>query len=112
MFLTKISYTLADEYTFECHPIDVARQLSSEDVLERLAQLFATRGIPQFICSDDGPEFTADAVRSWLARLDVKTLYIEPGSPWGTATWSPLTASYGKSFWIARSCIRCMRRKY
>jgi transposase InsO family protein len=74
--------TLVDEYTRECLSIDVARRLNSEDVLERLAWLFAVRGVPQFIRSDNGSEFTADAVRGWLARLDVKTLYIEPGSPW------------------------------
>ncbi len=74
--------TLVDEYTRECLSIDVARRLNSEDVLERLAWMFVTRGVPQFIRSDNGSEFTADAVRDWLARLDVKTLYIEPGSPW------------------------------
>jgi putative transposase len=74
--------TLVDEYTRECLSIDVARRLNSEDVLERLAWTFATRGVPQFIRSDNGSEFTAEAVRGWLARLDVRTLYIEPGSPW------------------------------
>jgi transposase InsO family protein len=74
--------TLVDEYTRECLSIDVARRLTSEDVLERLTWLFATRGVPQFVRSDNGSEFTALAVRSWLAKVDVKTLYIEPGSPW------------------------------
>jgi putative transposase len=74
--------TLVDEYTRESLSIDVARRLNSGDVLERLAWTFAARGVPQFIRSDNGSEFTANAVRSWLARLDVKTLYIEPGSPW------------------------------
>ena len=73
---------LVDEYSRECLSIDVARQLTSEHVLERLAWLFATRGVPQFIRSDNGSEFTAWAVRKWLAKVDVRTLYIEPGSPW------------------------------
>ena len=74
--------TVIDEYTRECLAIDVARQLRSDDVLERLAWLMATRGVPGHIRSDNGAEFTAKAVRSWLGRVGVKTLFIEPGSPW------------------------------
>jgi transposase InsO family protein len=62
--------------------IDVARRLTSEDVLERLSDLFVCRGVPDYIRSDNGPEFTATRVREWLARVEVKTLFIEPGSPW------------------------------
>ena len=47
-----------------------------------VAHLFITRGIPEHIRSDNGPDFTAKAVRKWLSRLGVKTLFIEPGSPW------------------------------
>ena len=74
--------TLVDEYTRECLSIDVARQLKSEDVLERLVWLFTTRGVPQYLRSDNGSEFTCTAVRSWLAKVGVGTLFIEPGSPW------------------------------
>ncbi len=74
--------TVIDEYTRECLAIDVGRRLRSQDVLERLANLFIFRGIPEHIRSDNGPEFTAKAVRKWLHRLGVKTLFIEPGSPW------------------------------
>lgn len=74
--------TVMDEYTRECLAIDVERHLTSEAVLERLADLFVVRGIPEFIRSDNGPEFTAKVVRDWLARLGVRTLFIEPGSPW------------------------------
>jgi transposase InsO family protein len=73
---------LVDEYTRECLAIDVARRMSSEDVLERLAFLMATRGVPEHIRSDNGAEFTSRAVREWLAKVGVKTLFIEPGSPW------------------------------
>jgi putative transposase len=51
-------------------------------VLERLYSLFIDRGVPEYIRSDNGPEFTAKAVREWLGRIGVKTLFIEPGSPW------------------------------
>jgi len=74
--------TVLDEYTRECLAIVVARRFGSDDVLECLTQLFVTRGVPEYIRSDNGPEFTARAVRQWLARLGVQTLYIEPGSPW------------------------------
>jgi transposase InsO family protein len=74
--------TIVDEYTRECLAIDVARRLNSESVLERLAYLFVYRGVPRFIRSDNGPEFTAKAVRDWLARVGVETLFIQPGSPW------------------------------
>jgi putative transposase len=74
--------TLLDEYTRECLSIDVARKLTSEDVLERLSDLFIQRGVPAHIRSDNGSEFTAKVVRDWLQRVEVKTLYIEPGSPW------------------------------
>ena len=74
--------TVLDEYTRECLAIDVARHLTHEDVLNRLANLFFMRGIPEHIRSDNGSEFTAKVVRNWLKRLGVKTLYIEPGSPW------------------------------
>ena len=78
--------TVMDEYTRECLAIDVGRHLTSEDVLERLGDLFVARGLPEFIRSDNGPEFTAGAVRAWLARLGVGTLFIEPGSPWENGT--------------------------
>ena len=74
--------TLVDEHTRECLAIDVARKLTSDDVLERLSWLMATRGVPGHIRSDNGPEFTAKAVRSWLSKVGVTTLFIEPGSPW------------------------------
>ena len=51
-------------------------------MLERLAWLMATRGVPDYIRSDNGSEFTAHAVRDWLGCVGAKTLYITPGSPW------------------------------
>jgi len=71
-----------DEFTRECLAIDVERRLNSENILERLSDLFVHRGVPDHIRSDNGPEFTAKRVRDWLRRIEVKTLFIEPGSPW------------------------------
>ena len=73
---------IVDEYTRECLALKVARTVTSEDVIDTLAELFAMRGVPQCIRSDNGPELTAQALRRWLAQVDVETLYIEPGSPW------------------------------
>jgi putative transposase len=74
--------TVVDEYTRECLAIEVGRRLSSQDVLAVLGDLCVRRGPPAYIRSDNGPEFTARAVRRWLARVEVQTLFIEPGSPW------------------------------
>lgn len=71
-----------DEFTRECLSIDVVRKLNHDDVLEKLSWLMATRCVSEHILSDNGSEFTAHAVRNWLGRLKVKTLYITPGSPW------------------------------
>jgi len=73
---------ITDEFTRECLAILVARQIKTQDVIDLLSQLFIYRGVPEHIRSDNGPEFTANAIRKWLNRLDVKTLFIEPGSPW------------------------------
>jgi len=74
--------TVIDEYTRECLALKVARKLKSVDVLETLADLFILKGIPDYIRSDNGPEFTAVMLREWLPKTGVKTLFIEPGSPW------------------------------
>ena len=71
-----------DEYSRECLAVVVKRQLTADDVVECLADLFIRKGIPLHLRSDNGPEFTAIAVREWLGRLGVRTLFIEPGSPW------------------------------
>lgn len=67
--LTKI-----DEYSRECLAIDVERRLRSDDVLAKLTELFIRYGPPEHIRSDNGSEFTAIAVREWLAKVGVKTL--------------------------------------
>ncbi len=76
---------VVDEYTREALSLDVGRCFTSADVIEVLAYLFEVRGTPQFIRSDNGPEFIAHAVRDWLAESGVETLFIEPGSPWENA---------------------------
>ncbi len=74
--------TVLDEYTRESLAIRVARSISAERVIETLAWLLMTREAPEHIRSDNGPEFTANAIRAWLARNGSETIYIAPGSPW------------------------------
>ena len=73
--------TIVDEYARDCLAIDVERRLRSDDVLDCLAELFVHRGVPQHIRSDNSPEFSAEAVRSWLRRIGVQTLFPTPRSP-------------------------------
>jgi len=68
--------TVLDEYTRECRAIEVPRTRNAQDVLDVL------RGAPEYIRSDNGPACTAKVVRDWLARVAVKTRFLEPGSPW------------------------------
>ena len=74
--------TVIDEYTRECLAIKADRHIRSADVIETLTELMVTRGVPDHIRSDNGPEFTARAIREWMAKVGAQTLYIEPGSPW------------------------------
>jgi len=76
---------VVDEYTREAHAILVERRITSEDVIKLLAELFCEHGEPEYIRSDNGPEFIASAVKEWLGVSGVETLYIEPGSPWENA---------------------------
>jgi putative transposase len=74
--------SIVDEYTRECLALKVARSITSEDVIDTLAELFAMRGVPRHIRSDNGSEFIARAIKRWLAQVKVETLYIAPASPW------------------------------
>lgn len=73
---------LEQENARGCLATVVERHLTHDDVLACLTRLFCQRGIPAHICSDNGSEFTAKAVRAWLTRLEVAPLFIDPGSPW------------------------------
>lgn len=74
--------TVEDEYTRECLALEVGRTFTGKDVVNVLRELFLIRGTPKHIRSDNGPEFIAKAVRSWLEENGVGPLYIEPGAPW------------------------------
>lgn len=74
--------TVIDEFTRESLAIRVARSIKADDVVEELAMLFEDRGAPEYVRSDNGPEFVADAVQAFLRFREAHTLYIAPGSPW------------------------------
>jgi len=76
---------LLDEYTRESLALEVERSITGDDVVDVLAYLFQVHGEPEFIRSDNGPEFVSNAVKKWLKASGVKTLFIEPGSPWENA---------------------------
>ena len=71
-----------DEFTRRCLAIDVNRSCKAKDVVKVLGRLFKQHGLPEFIRSDNGPEFVAKEVRDFLADLPTSTAFIEPGSPW------------------------------
>ena len=71
-----------DQFTRECIALDVGRRFTSDQFVEVLTRLFAIRGVPKFIRSDNGPEFISRRVREFLEAIDVGASYIEPGSPW------------------------------
>jgi putative transposase len=75
-------FVIIDEFTRRCITLDVSRGFKSNDIINRLSELFVMYGMPEHIRSDNGPEFIAKAIRDWLTTLGVKTLYIEPASPW------------------------------
>lgn len=76
---------IEDEFTRESLALQVERSITAADMIEVLKFLFEVRGAPQFIRSDNGPEFIAKAIRRWLADSDVQTLYVAPCSPWENA---------------------------
>jgi putative transposase len=74
--------TVLDEYTRECLEIWVERSIAAPKVIDTLEWLGLVRGLPEYIRSDNGPEFVAKAIQRWLKDNHCQTIYIEPGSPW------------------------------
>jgi len=71
-----------DEYTRECLALEVAGSIRSNHLINTLSRLMTLHGKPQFIRSDNGPEFTSKAVIAWLSQNSIETAFIKPGSPW------------------------------
>ena len=77
--------TVVDEFTRVALAVRVERTFPARDVIEVIADLMLAHGVPEHIRSDNGPEFTANAIRQWLSGNSVKTVYIKPGAPWENA---------------------------
>ena len=75
-------FNLIDEFSKECHCIHSDRAIKATDVLSILEEAIKEHGAPEYIRSDNGPEFVAQAVRGWIKAVGSKTAFIEPGSPW------------------------------
>ena len=74
--------TLLDEYSRACLTVHCARHIGANEIIEQLSKVMILHGIPEYIRSDNGPEFIANKLRQWLETVGVETAYIEPGSPW------------------------------
>jgi putative transposase len=74
--------SVVDEYTRECLVLEVGRSQKATDVVNAISAAIQRYGAPKHIRSDNGPEFIARALKGWLERANVETLYVEPGSPW------------------------------
>jgi len=102
---------IEDEYTRECLALDVGRSITADDVILMLTRLFGARGAPRFIRSDNGPEFIAQAIRDWLPRSGVQTLYIAPRAPWENACSESFDSRLRDEL-LNRDCSRvCWKRR-
>jgi putative transposase len=66
---------VVDEYSPEALAIEVDQRIRAQRVI-------AERGAPQYVRSDNGPEYVAQAVRAWLKQSEIGPVHIEPGKPW------------------------------
>ena len=85
--------------------IRVDRKLNSTDVVDALTDLFILRGAPEYIRSDNGPEFIAKKVLDWITAVGSKTAYIEPGSPWEGVTVTTDVTAYTSDISGAASAV-------
>lgn len=74
--------SVVDEYTRKCVALEVERGMTAAGVAGVLIDLFASRGVPGHIRSDNGGEFIARTIRRLATLTGVEHLYIAPGSPW------------------------------
>ncbi len=73
---------ILEEYPRECHVLWAERGLKAADVRHWLEKAVAQHGAPAYLRSDNGSEFIAKIVQRWLKENRIKTIYVEPGSPW------------------------------
>ena len=113
--------TVLDEYTRECHAIRVGCRLDSSAVMDTLDTLFGWHGAPAYVRSDNGGEFIAARLQTWLARQSTATLHIAPGHPWENGYAESFNGKFRDEclneevFWHARQAqvvVERWRRQY
>lgn len=113
--------TVLDEYTREALCVAVRPKMNADDVLEALYQLLMRRGKPEYIRSDNGPEFIASALQTWLIKVGIKPIQIYPGSPWengynerfnGTLRLEILNAEWFHTIKQAQTAINIWLKQY
>lgn len=113
--------TVLDEYTREALCVAVRSKMTANDVLDALYPLLMKHGKPEYIRSDNGPEFIAEALQAWLIKVGIKPLHIAPGSPWengynerfnGTLRREVLNAEWFHTLRQAQSAINVWLRQY
>ena len=113
--------TVLDEYTREALCVTVRPKMNADDVLEALYELLMKRGKPEYIRSDNGPEFIATALQLWLIKIGIKPIQIYPGSPWengynerfnGTLRHEILNAEWFHTIKQAQTAINIWLKQY
>lgn len=113
--------TVLDEYTRQALAVSIHRKMGGEDVLEALYPLFLKHGKPDYIRSDNGPEFDSDTFKSWLRKVGISPIRIYPGSPWengynerfnGTLRYEVLNTEWFTTLDQARTVITRWLRQY
>ncbi len=77
---------MIDEFTKESLFIDVAGSIRGKRVVEVLELVAAERGYPQYLRSDNGPEFVSAVLLEWSSKNGMTNMLIEPGKPWQNGT--------------------------
>ena len=90
---------VVDEYTRQAHCLHVAKHIGSKTVQSLMQQLIAKPSVIAFIRSDNGPEFIDRSLGEWLKEQGIKTLYIDPGSPWQNVMSKVSTTRSGENAW-------------
>jgi putative transposase len=86
--------TVEDEFTRQCLAIEVEYRMNAQFVAKTLLRLFEEHGAPQFVRSDNGPEFIAKSLMRTLASQGVACRHIDPGSPWQNGINKRFNGSY------------------
>lgn len=113
--------TVIDEYTREALTVSIHTKMNGEDVLEALYPLLLKHGKPEFLRSDNGPEFISQSFQSWLKKVGIEPIRIYPGSPWengynerfnGTLRHEVLNTEWFTTIGQARTVIGRWLKKY